>query len=371
MLVMPKSKYSDVEFKSLKSFLENGGKILILLEDGGERKSNHNVNYFIEEYGISVNNDKVIRSSFYKYYDPKEALIQDGIINRSVINQAVQKNLWEQTTSKTLSYLFVSGATLNVMKPSIPIMSTGKICLPACRPTCSFYEHDKQHGRLIVFGSGHSFTDRFLNKEDNSILFNLLLDFLCDPQFKPNQIDSLNPEINDYHCVPDLNILCNNPIMYLEESEELPMDYSKLFSKKIKKISNRHLTKINETFEEMQIEKQSLQVIKPHFETPLPRLQPAVYLPVFRAHSKPELELFDLDNEFASIQSKLTKLANKCNNTDIEYFIRESGMIMGLKFDHRPLEEINQTPINQEQICKSILYAAVSKIIQYKKINND
>lgn len=298
-------------------------------------------------------------------------MIQDGIINRSVINQAVQKNLWEQTTSKTLSYLFVSGATLNVMKPSIPIMSTGKICLPACRPTCSFYEHDKQHGRLIIFGSGHSFTDRFLNKEDNSILFNLLLDFLCDPQFKPNQIDSLNPEINDYHCVPDLNILCNNPIMYLEESEELPMDYSKLFSKKIKKISNRHLTKINEAFEEMQIEKQSLQVIKPHFETPLPRLQPAVYLPVFRAHSKPELELFDLDNEFASIQSKLTKLANKCNNTDIEYFIRECGMIMGLKFDHRPLEEINQTPINQEQICKSILYAAVSKIIQYKKINND
>ncbi|OTF70998.1 hypothetical protein BLA29_012065, partial [Euroglyphus maynei] len=75
---MPQLKYADFEFLALKQYLENDdGKILVLLEEGGERKSSSNINYFIEEYGTSVNNDKVIRTSFYKYYNPKEVLIQD------------------------------------------------------------------------------------------------------------------------------------------------------------------------------------------------------------------------------------------------------------------------------------------------------
>lgn len=46
------------KFSNLKSFLDNGGKVLILLEEGGERKSSSNVNYFMEEFGISINNGK-------------------------------------------------------------------------------------------------------------------------------------------------------------------------------------------------------------------------------------------------------------------------------------------------------------------------
>lgn len=54
---MPQLKFADFEFTALKQYLENGdGKILVLLEEGGERKSSSNINYFIEEYGTSVNN---------------------------------------------------------------------------------------------------------------------------------------------------------------------------------------------------------------------------------------------------------------------------------------------------------------------------
>ena len=54
---MPQLKFADFEFQALKQYLENGdGKILVLLEEGGERKSSSNINYFIEEYGTSVNN---------------------------------------------------------------------------------------------------------------------------------------------------------------------------------------------------------------------------------------------------------------------------------------------------------------------------
>ncbi|XP_046920041.2 intraflagellar transport 52 [Dermatophagoides farinae] len=368
VLFMPQLKFADFEFTALKQYLENGdGKILVLLEEGGERKSSSNINYFIEEYGTSVNNDKVIRTSFYKYYNPKEVLIQDGVINRSLINHALQFNLIQSqnVSQSSLSYLYPFGATLNVAKPSLPVLSSGKTSFPPCRPTCSFYEHEgdnnREAGRMIIFGSGHGFTDKYINKENNVILFDLFLNYLQDKQFKLNMIDSLNPEINDYHVVPDLESLCNDPMLYLEESEELPIDYSTLFSRKIKKISNISLASINGTFNELQIEKRTLQVIKPHFETPLPGLQPAVYMPIFRAHTKPELELFDLDNEFASVQSKLAKLANKCNNNDVEYFICESGLIFGL----------DMANLKEKNVCKHILYMVASKIVSFKKINND
>lgn len=295
-------------------------------------------------------------------------MIQDGIINRSLINHASQTNLIQSQNNNGgggggLSYLYPFGATLNVAKPSLPVLSTGKTSFPPCRPTCSFYEHETNNdgGRMIIFGSGHGFIDKYINKEQNVNLFDLFLDYLQDKQFKPNMIDALNPEINDYHVVPDLELLCNDPMLYLEESEELPIDYSTLFSRKIKKISNLSLAHINQTFNELQIEKRTLQVIKPHFETPLPGLQPAVYMPVFRAHTKPELELFDLDNEFASVQSKLAKLANKCNNNDIDYFICESGLIVGL----------DMANLKEKNICKHILYMVASKIVSFKKINND
>lgn len=39
----------------MKKFLENGGSILAMSGEGGENIMKTNVNYFLEEYGISVN----------------------------------------------------------------------------------------------------------------------------------------------------------------------------------------------------------------------------------------------------------------------------------------------------------------------------
>ena len=35
-----------------------------------------NINFLLEEYGIMVNNDAVVRTNYYKYFHPKECLIQ-------------------------------------------------------------------------------------------------------------------------------------------------------------------------------------------------------------------------------------------------------------------------------------------------------
>ena len=45
----------------------------------------------------------------------------------------------------------------------------------------------------------------------------------------------------------------------------------------------------------------------------------------------PALDQFDLDEHFATPQLRLAQLANKCSDEDLEYFVRESGEILGVR----------------------------------------
>ena len=91
----------------------------------------------------------MVRTTYYKYHHPKEVLIATGVLNRElnrVLGKAVQS---EEDTEETplLTFLFPFGATLNVQKPAVPVLSTGTVSLPVNRPVCSFYEH-----QVTVFG---------------------------------------------------------------------------------------------------------------------------------------------------------------------------------------------------------------------------
>ncbi|CAJ1407801.1 unnamed protein product [Effrenium voratum] len=55
----PREMFSSDEFTAIKDYLSEGGSILFLVGEGGEGKSNTNVNYLLEEFGMSVNNDAV------------------------------------------------------------------------------------------------------------------------------------------------------------------------------------------------------------------------------------------------------------------------------------------------------------------------
>lgn len=47
-------------------------------------RNNTNINDAIKKFGITINSDCVIRTSFYKYFHPKEAYIHNGILNEEV-----------------------------------------------------------------------------------------------------------------------------------------------------------------------------------------------------------------------------------------------------------------------------------------------
>lgn len=52
----PRSKFTEIEMNAIRNFVNNGGNVLVMLGEGGENKSNTNINFLIEEYGVMVNN---------------------------------------------------------------------------------------------------------------------------------------------------------------------------------------------------------------------------------------------------------------------------------------------------------------------------
>lgn len=72
----------------MRAYIEAGGSVLVVMAEGGESKSNTNINAMLEQMGISVNTDSVIRKSFFKYLHPKEAFVGNGCLNKELVRVA-------------------------------------------------------------------------------------------------------------------------------------------------------------------------------------------------------------------------------------------------------------------------------------------
>ena len=95
---------------------------------------------------------------------------------------------------------------------------------------------------------------------------------------------------------------------------------------------------------------------------PLPSLQPAVFPPAFREPPPPALELFDLDETFASPQSCLAQLAHKCSEgseEDVSCFIMESARILGVR-------ECQGKQVTNRTSAKALLAEIFARTIEYK-----
>ncbi|KAK7073601.1 Intraflagellar transport protein 52, partial [Halocaridina rubra] len=56
VLACPRQKFTEGQFSILRRYVDEGGSLFVLAEEGGEKKANTNINFLLEEYGISVNN---------------------------------------------------------------------------------------------------------------------------------------------------------------------------------------------------------------------------------------------------------------------------------------------------------------------------
>lgn len=144
---------------------------------------------------------------------------------------------------RALSFLYPFGATLNVAKPAVAVLSCGTASFPLNRPVCAFYSNEvssasivwsdwgfvrysadsslsrqKTGGRLVCLGSCHMFHDSYIDKEENSkikVSFSfsfarsvivcyvlrsihfqdVIFQFLMTDDLKLNAIDSEDPEV--------------------------------------------------------------------------------------------------------------------------------------------------------------------------------
>lgn len=152
----PSAKFTHAELEMLRSYVFRGGSLLVLMSAGGESSADTNINYLLEEFGIAVNPDFVVRMAHYKYMHPKEVLISDGVANRGLLDATgMVKNkrgngmvdgLAGDHSGRTqdapgcefdgsgLEFVYPFGATLSIQKPAIPLLSTGGIAYPIRRP---------------------------------------------------------------------------------------------------------------------------------------------------------------------------------------------------------------------------------------------
>ena len=161
---------------------------MIMMAEGGEQKSNTNINAMLEQVGISVNSDTVIRKTFHKYLHPKEAFIGNGCLNDELVKAANGKAQADEEGNKPgkyskkyrdtkddlanrdenggLKFVYPYGCSINVRKPAQTLLSSGPISFPANRPAAAFYTSPKR-GKLMIIGSMQFFSDEFFEKEDN------------------------------------------------------------------------------------------------------------------------------------------------------------------------------------------------------------
>ncbi|XP_008272679.2 intraflagellar transport protein 52 homolog isoform X2 [Oryctolagus cuniculus] len=339
----PREKFTAAEFEVLKKFLDGGGDILVMLGEGGESRFDTNINFLLEEYGIMVNNDAVVRNVYYKYFHPKEALVSNGVLNRA------------------LTFVYPFGATLSVMKPAVAVLSTGSVCFPLNRPILAFYHSKNQGGKLAVLGSCHMFSDQYLDKEENSKIMDVVFQWLTTEDIHLNQIDAEDPEISDYMMLPDTATLSERLRVCLQEGDENPRDFTTLFDLSIYQLDTASLPKVIKAHEQLNVKHEPLQLIQPQFETPLPALQPAVFPPSFRELPPPPLELFDLDETFSSEKARLAQITNKCTEEDLEFYVRKCGDILGVT---------SKLPKDQQD-AKHILEHIFFQVVEFKKLNQE
>ncbi|XP_077496004.1 intraflagellar transport 52 [Amblyomma americanum] len=353
----PRQKFTETEFSALREFVTQGGRLLVLVGEGGERRFQTNINFLLEEFGIVVNSDAVVRTAYHKYPHPKEALISDGVLNRAV-TRALENTALDADSSNNrgLTFVYPFGATLNIAKPAVALLSTGSCSFPVARPVCALYIGQKGvAGRIVVLGSCHLLADQYLDKEDNSKVKDVLFHFLTSEQVQLNAIDAGDPEVFDYNPIPSLGTIADAPFCCLQEGEELPNDHMELFRKQLYTLDNSMLPAIIGAYEELGVPHEPLRLISPQFECPLPPLQPAVFPPCFREPNGPPLELFDLDEELSSESRRLAQLANKCTDADLHYFLLQCGQVLG----------ISTTSGDPKHIIEHVL----ARLVEFRKLN--
>lgn len=372
-----REQFTEEECRDLKTWLNGGGRMLFLVSDADDKHSRCNYPSLFADYGVTVNDDSVMRQIYYKYLHPKEVFIAEGILvpdmqrKKNSISLGTRKNV-SATVSKLgggalekLPFVYPYGTSLNVAKPSRPMLSSGSVSFPMNRPIASVWESETvqetggQRGRFVLTGSVEIFGDDWLDKEENNKLSDMIFAWLLNEAEFDMAPGNKDTDIIDFAPVPHIESLSQNIKPCLQGMEELPRDFTKLFDTTMFRFDVDLIPQTLRLYETLGVPHETLTLIPPQFEAPLPKLMPATFPPAMREAQSPALDQFDLDEHFAKEGRRLAQLTNKCTNgeEDLEYYISESGEILGI---------MDQLPFGHRS-AKHILFYIFRQIVDFKK----
>ena len=125
-----------------------------------------------------------------------------------------------------------------VQKPAFPVLSSGPLSFPINRPVCGLWEgaspkpggEATSPGRLCLIGSSYLMQDEWLDKDENTKLVSVLLRWLSGASdVQMDQHDIEDPDISEYHQLPETEALAERVRCCLQESEEVSKDFTTLF----------------------------------------------------------------------------------------------------------------------------------------------
>lgn len=261
-----------------------------------------------------------------------------------------------------MKFLYPYGATLNVVQPAVIALSSGSIAIPMNRPICA-YHYLKNGGKLVVLGSSKMLMDMYIEKKNNDALREMIFDF-----FESNatiQFHTDDVEFWEYNFVPDITQQADNPKVCTQDLDiDMPREYSKLFKHHFYSINLDMMPACIKAYEALGMKHETLTLIPPHFEAPLPATQASVFPPSFQELPPPALELFDLDEAFSSNLLKLSQLSNK--------YIATKDLLSDIELDHYIREFGSLVRINNSDIhtAKEVLNFVFHKISNYKALHD-
>ena len=267
--------------------------------------------------------------------------------------------------SEKLQFVYPYGASLNVQRPSVPLMSSGPISYPMNRPVVAMWEAETvseaggQRGRLVVTGSTEMFGDDWIDKEENSQLCDVLLAWLLSEVELDMAADRQDSDLSDYSPVPSIEALAQSLRPCLQGMDDLPKDFTRLFDPDMFSFDMDLVPLAIKVFDLLGVPHEVLTLIPPQFECPLPRLTAATFPPAMREPQPPALDQFDLDEHFAQESHRLAQLANKCTSgeDDLEYFVAEAGEVLSV---------MQELPFG-ERSAKHILFHIFRQVVEFKK----
>lgn len=201
VLAGPQDRFTEDEFEVLKEYVEQtGGSLLVLLGEGGEQEFNTNVNFFLEQYGIYINGDNVVRPHYYKNFHPKECIVGGGIVCESMWRNLLKRDIenvdYDFSDEKyKLHFQYPYGATLNVSEPANVLLTTGPVVYPFNRPLAGYYSNAKG-GKILALGSGYMWHDKYLQDKTNDAMLEYLLQLLGTNNINYTHLDFNDVEVS-------------------------------------------------------------------------------------------------------------------------------------------------------------------------------